>query len=142
MEREYRTQMNKPMLEGAGDTFGGRMAQSVGMQPDSRQNPVSDPARFNAVGDNALRLGLNGGQVMQVIEQQANSSDGRTVSPEMQVALVRQVRANTGARQSEAQQQVTQFLNVTAAMPEDVRITGSIDRQRVEGTKDKANAVE
>jgi hypothetical protein len=58
----------------------------------------------------------------------------------MQEALIRQVRANTGTRQSEAQQQVTQFLNVTAAMPEDVRITGSIDKQRVEGTEEKANA--
>jgi len=138
MEREYRTQMNKPTLEGAGDTFGGRMAQSVGMQPVSGQNSVSDPARFNAVGDSALRLGLTGGQVIQVIEQQANSNDGRSVSPEMQEALVRQVRANTGTRQSEAQQQVTQFLNVTAAMPEDVRITGSISQDRVEQDKEES----
>ncbi|NJL55720.1 hypothetical protein HC928_11315 [bacterium] len=132
MEREYRTQMNKPMLDGVGDTFGGRMAQSVGMQPVAGQAPVSDPARFNAVGDAALRMGLNGGQVMTIMEQQANSLDGRAVSPEIQAALVRQVRANTGTRQSEAQQQVGQFLNLTAALPDEVRITGSIDQNRLD----------
>jgi len=135
MEREYRTQMNKPMLEGAGDTFGGRMAQAVGMQPISGQTPITDPARFNAVGDAALRMGLNGGQVMHIMEAQANAPDGRSVSPEIQAALVRQVRANTGTRQSEAQQQVGQFLNLTAALPDEVRITGSIDQNRLKQTE-------
>lgn len=135
MEREYRTQMNKPMLEGAGDTFGRRMAQAVGMQPISGQTPITDPARFNAVGDAALRMGLNGGQVMHIMEAQSNAPDGRSVSPEIQAALVRQVRANTGARQSEAQQQVGQFLNLTAALPDEVRITGSIDQNRLKSTE-------
>ncbi|MCL4880518.1 MAG: hypothetical protein KJ064_27990 [Anaerolineae bacterium] len=135
MEREYRTQMNKPMLEGAGDTFGGRMAQAVGMQPIPGQNPITDPARFNAVGNAALRMGLNGGQVMHIMEAQANAPDGRSVSPEIQAALVRQVRANTGTRQSEAQQQVGQFLNLTAALPDEVRITGSIDQNRLKKTE-------
>lgn len=135
MEREYRSQMNKPMLEGAGDTFGGRMAQAVGIQPIAGQSTITDPARFNAVGDAALRMGLNGGQVMHLMEAQANSPDGRSVSPEIQAALVRQVRANTGARQSEAQQQVGQFLNLTAALPDEVRIIGSIDPNRLKPTE-------
>jgi hypothetical protein len=100
IERDYRQKMNKPMLEGAGDTFGGRMAQAVGVQPMDGQTPITDPARFNAVGDQALRLGLSGGQVMQVMEAQANAPDGRSVAPEFQAALVRQIRTNTGARQS------------------------------------------
>lgn len=135
MEREYRTQANKPMLEGAGDTFGGRMAQAVGMQPIPGQTPITDSARFNAVGDAALRMGLNGGQVIQVMEAEANAPDGRSVSPELQGALIRQVRTNTGARQAEAQQQVGQFLNLTAALPDEVHISGSIDQNRLKSTE-------
>ncbi len=131
MERDYRQKMNKPMLDGAGDQFGGRMAQAVGMQPTDGQTPISDAARFNAVGDQALRLGLTGGQIMQVLKEQANAEDGRTVVPETHDKLVQHVRLATGARQSEAQQQVGQFLTVAAAMPDEVRIRGSIDKARI-----------
>lgn len=131
MERDYRQKMNKPMLDGAGDQFGGRMAQAVGMQPTNGQSPISDAARFNAVGDQALRLGLTGGQIMQVLKEQSNAEDGRTVSPETHDKLVQHIRLTTGARQSEAQQQVGQFLTVAAAMPDEVRIRGSIDQARL-----------
>lgn len=131
MEREYRQKMNKPMLEGAGDQFGGRMAQAVGMEPAAGHAPVSDAARFNAVGDQALRLGLNGSQVMQVLKEQSNAEDGRSISPDTHERLVQHVRVSTGARQSEAQQRVGQFLTVAAAMPEEVRLTGTINQARV-----------
>ncbi len=131
MERDYRQKMNKPMLDGAGDHFGGRMAQAVGIQPTDGQSPISDAARFNAVGDQALRLGLTGGQIMQVLKEQSNAEDGRSVSPATHDKLVQQVRLATGARQSEAQQQVGQFLTVAAAMPDEVRIRGSIDQARI-----------
>ncbi|MBZ0304664.1 MAG: hypothetical protein K8I82_01230, partial [Anaerolineae bacterium] len=129
--RDYRQKMDKPMLEGAGDQFGGRMAQAVGMQPLPGQTPISEAARFNAVGDQALRLGLNGGQIMQVLQEQSNAEDGRSVAPETHDKLVQRVRLTTGARQSEAQQQVGQFLTVAAAMPDEVRIKGSIDSARI-----------
>jgi hypothetical protein len=131
MERDYRQKMDKPLLEGAGDQFGGRMAQAVGMQPTDGQSPISDAARFNVVGDQALRLGLNGGQIMQVLKEQSNAEDGRRVSAETQDKLVQHVRLTTGARQSEAQQQVGQFLTVAAAMPDEVRIRGAIDQTRI-----------
>ncbi len=131
MERDYRQKMDKPMLDGAGDQFGGRMAQAVGMQPADGQTAISDAARFNAVGDQALRLGMTGGQIMQVLKEQSNAEDGRTVSPETHDKLVQRVRLTTGARQSEAQQQVGQFLTVAAAMPDEVRIRGSIDQTRI-----------
>jgi hypothetical protein len=131
MEHDYRQKMDKPMLDGAGDQFGGRMAQAVGMQPTDGQSPISDAARFNAVGDQALRLGLTGGQIMQVLKEQSNAEDGRSVSPETHDKLVQHIRLTTGARQSEAQQQVGQFLTVAAAMPDEVRIRGSIDQARL-----------
>ncbi|KAB2893779.1 MAG: hypothetical protein F9K28_07460 [Bacteroidetes bacterium] len=131
MERDYRQKMNKPMLDGAGDQFGGRMAQAVGMQRTDGQSMISDAARFNAVGDQALRLGLTGGQIMQVLKEQSTAEDGRSVSPETHDKLVQHIRLTTGARQSEAQQQVGQFLTVAAAMPDEVRIRGSIDQARL-----------
>lgn len=132
MERDYRQKMNKPMLDGAGETFGGRMAQAVGVEPVAGQPPISDPARFNALGDGALRLGLKGGHVMRVLHEQAHSEDGRSITPDTQAQLVRHVQVTTGARQSEAQQQVGQFVNVAAAMPQEVRVMGSIPRERIE----------
>jgi hypothetical protein len=131
LERDYRQKLSKPMLEGAGETFSGRMTQAVGMQPIAGQAPITDAARFNAVGVGALRLGLNGDQLMQVLKEQSASADGRSISPELQEKLVTHVRQATGARQQTAQQRVSQFLNVTAAMPEAVRITGKIDGSRV-----------
>jgi len=132
MERDYRKKMNKPMLDGAGETFGGRIAQAVGVEPVAGQPPISDPARFNALGDGALRLGLKGGHVMQVLHEQATSDDGRSITPNTQERLVQHVRVTTGARQSEAEQQVRQFVNVAAAMPQEVRVTGSVPRERIE----------
>ncbi|GIK64402.1 MAG: hypothetical protein BroJett018_21960 [Chloroflexota bacterium] len=137
MEREYRQKMDKPMLDGAGDQFGGRMAQSVGMQPAVGQTPISDAARFNAVGDQALRLGLNGGHIMQVLQEQASAEDGRSVQPATHDKLVQYVRMTTGTRQSEAQQQVGRFLTVAAAMPDEVRITGSIPQTRLGPTAER-----
>ncbi|GIK64267.1 MAG: hypothetical protein BroJett018_20610 [Chloroflexota bacterium] len=131
VEREYRQKMDKPMLDGAGDQFGGRMAQAVGIQPTPGQTPITDAARFNAVGDQALRLGLNGGQLMQVLKEQANAEDGRSVQPTTFEKLVQHVRSTTGARQSDAQQQVGRFLTVAAAMPDEVRITGSVPQKRL-----------
>jgi hypothetical protein len=132
IERDYRQKMNKPMLEGAGETFGGRMAQAVGVQPVAGQAPISDAARFNTIGDQALRLGLPGGHVMQTLQEQAVSEDGRSINPDTQERLVQQVRTSTGARQSEAQRQVNRFLSVASAMPQEVRVTGSVARERVE----------
>ncbi len=130
MEREYRAGAGHPMLAGAGETFSGRMAQAVGVQPGD--NPITDAARFNAVGDQALRLGLNGGAIMQVVQEQAAAPDGRSVQPDTRARLVETVQSNTGARASEAEGRVGQFLNLTAAMPTEVRITGSIDRSRLD----------
>ncbi|MBZ0315242.1 MAG: hypothetical protein K8L91_02405 [Anaerolineae bacterium] len=137
MEREYRQKMDKPMLDGAGDQFGGRMAQSVGIQPAVGQTPISDAARFNAVGDQALRLGLHGGHIMQVLKDQASAEDGRSVQPATYDQLVQHVRMTTGRRQSEAQQQVGRFLTVAAAMPDEVRITGSIPHTRLLPTAER-----
>jgi hypothetical protein len=138
IERDYRQKMNKPMLEGAGETFGGRMAQAVGVQPVAEHAPVSDAARFNTIGDQALRMGLSGGYVMQTLQEQTTSADGRSITPDTHERLVQQVRVATGARQSEAQRQVNRFLSVSAAMPQEVRVTGSVARERIEPEESKS----
>jgi|GEM_PF-5768555 len=131
MERDYRQKMGQPMLAGAGDTFGGRMAQAVGIQPIAGQAPISEAARFNTIGDQALRLGLNGADMMAITNQQQNTPDGRTLAPEIQGALVKHVRHNTGSSQQQAQQDVNRLLNLTAAMPEEATISGTIDANRL-----------
>jgi hypothetical protein len=136
MEREYRQRMGKPMLEGAGESFGGRMAQAVGVEPLAGQVPITEAARFHALGDQALRLGLGGGHVYQVVQEQSVSEDGHSISPKTHDVLVQQVRTETGMRQSEAQQRVGEFLTVAAAMPQEVRMTGSVARERIESNQE------
>jgi len=131
MERDYRRKMGNPIMAGAGDTFGGRMAQAVGMQPIAGQAPISEAARFNTIGDQALRLGLNGADMVAITSQQQNASDGRSLAPEIQGALVKHVRSNTGSSQQQAQQDVNRLLNLTAAMPDEVTISGTIDANRL-----------
>ena len=114
------------------------MAQAVGVQPIVGHAPVSDAARFNTIGDQALRLGLPGGYVMQTLQEQAASDDGRSITPDTQQRLVQHVRIATGTRQSEAQRQVDRFLSAAAAIPQEVRVTGSVARERIKPEKAEA----
>jgi len=101
------------------------------MQPIAGQAPISEAARFNTIGDQALRLGLNGADMVAITSQQQNASDGRSLAPEIQGALVKHVRSNTGSSQQQAQQDVNRLLNLTAAMPDEVTISGTIDANRL-----------
>lgn len=106
-------------------TVGHRMAQAMGMTPESGGQPAiqADLARFGLFTDQALRLGLAGPQAEQVIQEVKTSPEGKLTEATRQL-LIGQVQQNQGVGHNTAHDEVQRLEHSARMLPDAITAFG------------------
>ncbi len=103
-----------------------QMAAVMGVQPVAGQVPIPENlTRFGLFVDQALRLGLSGGQAETVIQQVKASQEG-SLQPQTRAALVTQVHEMGATSWEDARRSVETLENRARLLPEQIVAVGQV----------------
>ncbi len=103
-----------------------QLAAVLGVQPVTGQVPIPENlTRFGLFVDQALRLGLSGGQAETVIQQVKASPEG-SLQPQTRAALVTQVHEMGATSWEEARRSVETLENRARLLPEQIVAVGQV----------------
>ncbi|MBL8166387.1 MAG: hypothetical protein JNJ61_30660, partial [Anaerolineae bacterium] len=121
-----RVQNGQPAAGGADHlTVADRMARAMGIMPVGGEKPPiqQDVSRFGMFTDQALRLGISGEQVEQVVREVKSSPEGR-VTDETRTTLVEQVRADGSLSYDSAREEVDRLEHSAQMLPNEITAFG------------------
>ncbi len=103
-----------------------QLAAVLGVQPLAGQVPIPENlSRFGLFVDQALRLGLSGGQAETVVQQVKASPEG-SLQPQTRTALVTQVHELGATSWEEARRSVETLENRARLLPEQIVAVGQV----------------
>jgi hypothetical protein len=121
-----RVQNGQPAAGGADYlTVADRMARAMGVMPVGGEKPPvqGDVSRFGLFADQALRLGISGQQVEQVVREVKSSPEGGLTEP-TRAALVEQVRADWNVSYDTAREEVNRLEHHAQMLPNEITAFG------------------
>jgi hypothetical protein len=106
-------------------TVADRLARAMGVMPVGGEKPPvqEDLSRFGLFADQALRLGISGGQAEQVVREVKSSPDGR-LTDATRTALVEQVRSEGNLSYDTAREEVNRLEHSAGMLPNEITAFG------------------